>query len=531
MAGAKETPRQKMIGMMYLVLTAMLALQVSAALIEKFTLLNRSLESANTTANQNNQNAVTSIKETVAKSSNPALYADVIRKADEVRQMTNTVVGELDALKAEVIQAGGGPSEDGTTVKNPQEEEKVAILMVGNGKNGKAIPMKERLNKYVQDLEKFADPGTKFAPLALDGREDPIANRSADQRRKDFAELNFLQTPVPAALALLSQKQSEIRRYENTVLDQLAAKVGAKELKFDKVFGMISAKSNTVVAGTPFEAEMFIAASSSAITPRMSFNGAGVPVKDGKATIKFTAQGGAYDSKGLARKTYTGNISYNDASGQAKTLTVTGEYFVAKPTYSIESGTLPPLYLGCANKLNFVSPQLGALWQPSFSANGGQVLAGGGGKITVVPSSRTCTVRIVNGGNVMGDEPFKVRLVPKPEIVVFGNGGPIDERRGASASGLRSIEVRAVADEDFKVTNPEDARYRIGEVLVSLARGGRKVAGPVSLSGGGSIGSLAQSAQPGDRYVVEVKGCERKNFQGNVSSVNIGNLVRNIPLN
>ncbi|MCY7351304.1 MAG: gliding motility protein GldM [Cytophagaceae bacterium] len=531
MAGAKETPRQKMIGMMYLVLTAMLALQVSSALIEKFTLLNRSLETANASSSERNQNDVTNIKETVAKSSNPALYQDVLKKADEVRQVSNAMVGEIDAIKTEIIQdAGGGLDEQGN-INNPKEEERVAILMVGNSnRKGKAYPLKDRMNQYVLGLSKYADPGTKFAPLALDAREDPIANLSTEQRRKDFAELNFAQTPVPAALAVLSQKQSEIRRYENTVLDQLAAKVGAKEVKFDKIFGMISAKSNTVVAGTPFEAEMFIAASSSGITPRMSFNGAAVPVKDGKAIIKFTAQGGAYDSKGLARKVYTGNISYNDPSGQTKTLTVTGEYFVAKATYSIESGTLPPLYLACANKLNFVSPQLGALWQPSFPASGAQIISGGGGKLTIVPNSNRVSMRVVNQGNVLGEENFKVRLVPKPDIVVFSNGAPVNEKQGMSASSLRSIDVRAVADPDFKATNPEDAQYRVTEVIVSLVRGNRRI-GNISLSGGGSISGLAQTAQAGDRYVVEVKGCQRKNFQGNISPVNIGNRIVQISLN
>jgi gliding motility-associated protein GldM len=531
MAGAKETPRQKMIGMMYLVLTAMLALQVSSALIEKFVLLNRSLESANTSSNEKNQAAVAGIKEAVNKSSNPSLYADVLRKADEVRQTSNTVIGEIDALKNEIVQEAGGGLDEQGNIKNPKEEERVAILMVGNAnRKGKAYALKDRLNGFVQTLGKYADPGTQFAPLAVDAREDPIASLSTDQRRKDFAELNFAQTPVPAALAVLSQKQSEVRRYENTILDQLAAKVGAKEVKFDKIFGMISAKSNTVVAGTPFEAEMFIAASSSAITPRMSFNGAAVPVKDGKAVIKFTAQGGAYDNKGIARKTYTGNISYNDPSGGVKTLTVTGEYFVAKPSYSIETATVPALYFGCANRLNFVSPQLGALWQPSFGGSGAEIISGGGGKVTIVPNASQVTLNVNNQGNTLGVERFKVRLVPKPDIVVYGNGRPIDEKRGEAASALRSLEVRAVADENFKATNPEDAKFRVTDVTVNLVRGGRRI-NAVEVGGGGSISGLAQAAQPGDRYVLEIKGCQRMNFQGKVSSVNIGNKIVTIPLN
>jgi gliding motility-associated protein GldM len=530
MAGHNETPRQKMIGMMYLVLTALLALQVSSSILQKFMLLNNSVEQANGSANEKNANSVRSIKEAVAKSSNPALYTDVLTSADKVREMANSLVGELEALKEEIVKVSGGRNEEKNII-NLSEEEKVAILMVGGNKNGKAYALKTRLNNYVTDLKKYGGPGTDLDPLALDAKDDPSGRNFPDQKSKDFATFNFAQTPVPAALAVLSQKQSEVRRYENTILDQLAAKVGAKEVKFDKIFGMVSAKSNTVVAGTPFEAEMFIAASSSAIIPRMSFNGAGYPVKDGKAQIKFIAQGGSYDKNGLAKKTYTGTISYNDPSGGAKTIPVTGEYFVAKPTYNIESATLPPLYLGCANKLSVQSAGLGALWQPTFTAEGADIIPSGEkGKITIVPSSAKVALNINNSGNRLGTENFRVQRVPKPEIQILGNGSPIDEKRGASASGLRTLAVKAIADEGFRNFNPDDAQFRITEITVFLARGNRKVA-DVNLSGSGSIASLAQQAQPGDRYVVEIKGCQRRNFRGTVENINLGNPIRTIPLN
>jgi gliding motility-associated protein GldM len=528
MAGKNESPRQKMIGMMYLVLTALLALQVSSSILQKFLLLNNSVEAANGSANEKNSNAVISIKDAVAKSSNPSLYADVITKAEEVRKLSNSMITELDNLKQQVREAGG--IDEQGNIKSLAEEEKVAILMLGGNKNGKAYALKGKLNGYVDELKKIADPGTVLLPLALDGKDDPSSKAFPEQAKKDFATYNFAQTPVPAALAVLSQKQSEVRRYENTILDQLAAKVGAKEVKFDKVFGMVSAKSNTVVAGTPFEAEMFIAASSSAITPRMSFNGSGYPVKDGKAQIKFIAQGGSYDANGLSKRSYSGSITYNDPSGGTKTIPVTGEYFVAKPTYNVESGTMPPLYLGCANRLSIQSPGLGPLWNPTFTADGADVIPGGAkGKITVVPSSSKVALNIINSGNKLGTENFRVQRVPKPEIALFGNGSPIDEKRGASASGLRTLTVRAEADESFKNFNPEDAQFRISEIVVSLARGGRRVDN-VTLPGGGSIANLAQQAQPGDRYVIEIKGCQRKNFRGSVENINLGNPIRNIPL-
>ena len=492
-------------------------------------LLNNSVEQANGSANEKNQNSIRSIKEAVAKSSNPALYSDVLVSADKVRELANAMVAELDGLKQDVITAGGGLNEQGN-IKNLSEEEKVAMLMVGGNKNGKAYALKNKLNSYVDNLKKLGDKGTELLPLALDAKDDPSGKNFPEQSSKDFANFNFAQTPVPAALAVLSQKQAEVRRYENTILDQLAAKVGAKEVKFDKIFGMVSAKSNTVVAGTPYEAEMFIAASSSAIIPRMSFNGAGYPVKDGKAQIKFIAQGGSYDQNGLSKRTYSGSISYNDPSGGAKTIPVTGEYFVAKPTYNIESTTLPPLYLGCANRISVVSPGLGALWQPSFTAEGADIIPSGEkGKITVVPNSAKVALNINNSGNRLGTENFRVQRVPKPEFQVLGNGTLIDDKRGASASALRTLTVKAIADESFRNFNPDDAQFRITEITVNLARGNRRIDG-VTLQGGGSIANLAQQAQPGDRYVVEIKGCQRKNFRGAVENINLGNPIRNIPL-
>jgi gliding motility-associated protein GldM len=310
MAGLKETPRQKMIGMMYLVLTALLALQVSDALLQKFVLLNNSLETANQSAAEKNKGTIQGIDSKIKELPNPGAYADISRKAAEVHKIAEAVVSQIEEAKAKVIESGGGIDPETGQIKNPKEEEKVYQLMVGAGKKGIAYQLASSMEDYVTKLSAIADKGTVFPALALGAKDDPIASRDANQRNKDFAELNFAQTPVPAALATLSQKQAEVRRYESEVLGQLAAKVGAKEVKFDKVFAQVSANANTVVAGMDYEAEVFIAATSSGFTPRMSLNGSALPVKDGRGQIKFKTAGGEYDKNGLARKSYTASVSY-----------------------------------------------------------------------------------------------------------------------------------------------------------------------------------------------------------------------------
>jgi gliding motility-associated protein GldM len=531
MAGAKETPRQKMIGMMYLVLTAMLALQVSSALLEKFQLLNNSMESASNSANSINQKTLESIKKKVSDAGNRDFEVAIVKQAEEVRKVAGAMVAEVEAIKTELREkAGGGIDPETGKVKNPNEEDKVAIYMIGQGRNGKAFELKDKLNGFVQQMNKIA--GTNFGPLALDGKDDPLAKRDADQRGKDFASLNFEQTPVPAALAVLSQKQSEIRRYESEVLDALASKVGAKDIKFDQIMAMISAESKVVVAGTKFKGEMFIAASSSALTPRMSLNGAALNVKDGKGIIEFTAQGGAYDKDGLASKTLVGRITYPKPDGTTAEVDLKYDYKVARPTYQIETGTLPPLYLGCKNVLSVQSAALGPLWNPSFGGNGAEFINSGKGKVIIVPNSKNVSLSISNQGNLMGTEPFRVTQVPRPSLEYYINGAVADERRGVQASMARNIRVDAVADPSFKAFSPEDANFRVGEMTVRLVRNNRPVGQPVSISGpSGSIASLASQAQAGDRIYVEVSSVQRRNFKGAITDAGMPAQGRNIPLN
>ncbi|MET7256487.1 gliding motility protein GldM [Dyadobacter fermentans] len=529
MAGGKETPRQKMIGMMYLVLTAMLALQVSSAIIEKFLLLNNSLQLSSGAANRINQETILKIKAAVEKSGNRAADVAVIKEAEQVRKLSTDMANELNALKDEIIKdAGSGYNEEGA-IKNPQEETKVAELMIGVRKNGKAYALKQKLNAFTSALNKFSP--NQFKMLAQDGREDDLAKNNKDQRNKDFAELNFESTPVAAALAVLSQKQTDVRRMEGEVLNYLATKVGAADIKFDRVLAMVSADAKTVVAGTKFKGQMFIAASASGITPRMSLNGSPVKVENGVGMIEFTAQGGGYNAEGIVKKELRGQITIPTPSGKDTTYNMVQEYFVVKPSYQIETGTLPPLYLGCANKLSIQSPALGALWAPSFSTDGGEIInSGQKGKFTIVPSKSSLNITVSNAGNVLGSEPFKVNRVPKPSLEVRVNGAAYDERRGAPASGARSIQVIAVPDESFKNFSPEDAKFRVSQVEISLARGNRRIGGVQLNGGGGSISTLAQQAQPGDRYVISVMKVERQNFKGAVSEVEMGNQIRQVSL-
>lgn len=527
MAGGKESPRQKMINMMYLVLTAMLALQVSNALLQKFQLLNNSLEKANLSANDNNNKTVEAIRKEIAKPGGEK-YGDVIRKAGEVRKLTNDMNTYIEGLKEEIIKAGGGRDPETGVAKNLSEEEKVASLMIGAGntKNGKAYELKKKLDEFTAALSKYGADGTKLASLAVDAKDDPIAKKNAAIVGKDFAQLNFEQTPVPAGLATLSQSQSEVRRLEGEILDYLASQVGLKEIKFDEIFAVVIPDSRSVVAGQKYKAEVAIGAYSKSITPRISINGSALPVKEGKGLYEVTASGGDFDKNGQLKRSYKATVSYPSPDGTMKSVEKEETYTVLKPSVQIETASMPALYLKCANRLTTYSPGLGALYSPSFSGTGAEFIPGEGGKVTIVPNLAKASMNVVNNGITLQTFNFPVRRVPKPTIKMVG----IDERRGASATGLRTLTIAAAADESFKATNPEDAQFRVAEFEVNLARGSRKVGGG-TFSGTANLSNLAQQAQAGDRYVVVVKRVERRNFKGEVESVDVGEIIYTIPLN
>jgi hypothetical protein len=219
-------------------------------------------------------------------------------------------------------------------------------------------------------------------------------------------------------------------------------------------------------------------------------------------------------------------VSYQSPDGTYKTVEKEETYTVLKPSVQIETASMPALYFKCANRLVTYSPGLGGLYSPTFSGSGAEFIPGGSGKVTIVPNSAKASMNVVNSGITLQTFDFPVRRVPKPAIKLVG----IDERRGASATGLRTLNIAAIADESFKATNPEDAQFRVAEYEVNLARGTRKLGGG-TYSGVANISGLAQQAQAGDRYVIVVKRVERRNFKGEVETVDVGEVFFTIPLN
>jgi len=134
---------------------------------------------------------------------------------------------------------------------------------------------------------------------------------------------------------------------------------------------------------------------------------------------------------------------------------------------------------------------------------------------------------------VLGTFPFSVRKVPRPTITVSVNGARVSDdvvKKGLPASSARQINAAALADDDFKVTNPEDANFRVTSYDVFLANGTRPKGSKKGLSGAANIGDIMQNAEAGDRLLIVVNKVERRNFKGEIETVPVGEYTVSIPL-
>lgn len=540
MAGGKETPRQKMIGIMYLVLLALLALQVSSAVMEKFILIDQSLAGSAQKDEDANDKELKKIAEAVAERGNKKEEQKLYDDAKDIVKLTHEIDEYLLKTREDFVQKHGGWTDPNKKVKpvGAKSTEAANEFFVGPKKDKEGLEIKNRLNGYVTKCNEILKQyGSKkvLPAIAMDGEVHPLFKKDKVQSKKKFPELYFGDSPMVAVLATLSELKAQVVKVESIVLSELSGQVGASDFKFDAIVPMYRAEANTVAAGTSYEGEMFISATSSTIKPKMKWNGKDIEVKDGMGKIKFrAAAGGTRQADGRYKKSWKGEISLlHPTTGKDTTFTVNADYYVVQPAIQISSGAVNSLYKDCGNLLNVNVPALGASYNPSFSVTGGQKFTGKKkGQVIIIPTAPSLTLGVSSGGTKIGNQKFSVKLVPKPEIIVYKGSKKVNLKNGEKHGSLSTLSIKAVCNDDsFKKNLPKDARYSVNKFEIMLVRGKRPV-GKRTVNGGSvNVRSLFPDQREGDRILIEVLSVRRKNFKNKSLSVpGMGKPIINIPL-
>ncbi|MFN8334868.1 MAG: gliding motility protein GldM [Cyclobacteriaceae bacterium] len=531
MAGGKETPRQKMIGMMYLVLTALLALQVGSAVLDKFAIINTTMEKTNGENIGKNNETLETIKKAAGSSENPKIKG-AKDAAEKVRALTDKTYKNIDELKKKMIQESDGTEINEKLIQN--HGSKAAVMMISKpiGKE-----YEKWLKDYVSELNSIVVaagvPDKKYEDIAKAPKDLDLFKDNKDHANKDFLTFTFENTPVIAALASATESQAQILDYEKDALAKLAAIADAQTIKLDKFILMARPKSSIVAAGSKYEADLFITGSSTAMNPTFTKNGAALPVEEVEGIkmgkVAFNASASSYDKEGNSKQSYKVSAKLGD-----KDILGDIEYIVAKPVIKVTTGTAPTLYMGCGNSVNFEVPALGTNYKPSFSASGGKVIPGSKtGNVIIIPSQRKVNVTVTNAGANLGVEAFDVKPVPRPRIIAKDNNGrDIDLKNGIKAGSIAGLRVNAEAEANFKTEVPKDANYRVRNMSVILARGTARVQERTVTSESIDLTAWRALMRPGDRIAIEPKSVVRMTYEGTPEPVTVSSAdLVNIPIN
>jgi len=528
MAGGKQSPRDKMIGMMYLVLTALLALQVSNAVLEKFAIVNDALVELATQTNVKNAEELKRISEAVtpqAKDSTKQAYAN----AQKVRELTTKTIEATAELKKSFLAISGATGIDGKFIND--HSSKVAYAMI-DPLQGRGKKYEELLEGFRKDLESLS-MGLKFEKLAKPPAELEAFKDDKDHVRKSFLEFTFENTPPIAAYASVTEMESQIYAYEARALARLADVANAGVLKFDNVLPMIIPVQSTVVAGSKYVAKMYIGASNSALSPVMFQDGKSLPIDTDEYGIKygkveFTAPAGGYNKDGIAERKFNALIQVKGQDYKKEMA-----YNVVAPSVKISSGALSKLYVNCGNDLNVEVPGLGTNFVPGYNAGTeAEVIKGAKlGQITLIPKSKAkVKLAVSNAGNPIETVTFEVRTAPPPSIEVSAGGKVLNAKDGVSKNAIGAIKIKAIADDDFANTVPKDAEFRIRKGRVYL-RKGTNLGQPVEFQGESmNLAGFMAQAKPGDVLSIELESVTRRTFKGENEAVVLSNNIKYITI-
>ena len=517
MAGG-DSPRQKMINMMYIVLIAMLALNVDTKVLKKFIMINQSFEVTNSDKIIENNKKIESIRVAVDDSGNRREDVEVLNLSNSIRDKSVSILSKMDDIKSTIVEETGGSDGKGG-IKGYKNLDFVYSYMQDEGQEpGAGSELQKILNNFsdfVQDSVFLGDENSGVTDLAKNADQIPLYEDDLPTN-PSFTSLNFgYGTSAGAGLATISQLQADVINLEIKALDKLAATVGAADLKFDVVTLTTLPDQKVVAAGAKYKTQLFLSAASSAIVPTMTAGGDTLEVSNGRGYYEFTAKGGNYDREGLSKQSYIGAISVTLPGGKDTTFIDTVEYFVARPVIQIQSASVQALYFNCGNELTVNVPALGSEYNPTFSARGGDVVRGSkAGVVTIIPKSKKVDLNVSNAGNFIGSQSFGVRQIPAPEIKARIKGKEIDAKTGIPVS-TPSFSLDAIADASFAEFLPKDARFQVREAEINLVRAGRGVSRQRVNNKNVNLTKLA-GKRKGDNIVIEIKKVARANFRGDV---------------
>ena len=511
-----KEPRQLMINVMYLVLTALLALNVSAEIFNAFEMVDKGLVKANDALDAANKDLPASIKKSAAKGPEFKKYAD---RVDVVGQVSKEGTDFINEIKAFLLEKTGGMEvvEGKEQLKGLRDYDATTRLLVNDGKGeelkAKMIEVKDKFLALIDDEDK-ASFATKL-PINID---DETWKKSTN-KKASWSDFTFGHMPLGACMPIFSKFANDVKSSEAAVLNYLATKVGLTEEVVLNQFRVVSSpKKSYVIKGEKFETEVFLSASADKASNtgiKISINGANLPVNaEGAASWSATA-----GEVGVKKYEAVASV-FNPVTKETKQYSQTFEYEVGERSVTISASKMNVFYLGVDNPVEVSAAGVPSA-QIKVSMTGGNISRNGDGTYTVQATGAqgTKAVVTVSAPGMSGSKEFRIKRIPDPVPLLGGKerGGKIGN---GTFKGYSSL-IPLLENFDF------EAKCNLaGFTLVRVAkRQDPEFAPNRGARIEGQAAGLQGKANPGDKYIFQDIKCK---CPGDAIDRNLGQLVFDI---
>lgn len=506
-----KEPRQLMINVMYIVLTALLALNVSAEVFNAFDMVNEGLTKSSQALDEQNHKVPAIIKKRAAAKPAFAQYANRVDKVSEYGKELSDIIDTYVTYLVDQSGDKDGQISDGDydvfeDVKKPKGERNFDVTTRYLVDQGKGMELKNKILEYRDKFLSLVDKNEQasFAgkiPLKIDEE----SWKHSMTKRKDWADFTFNHMPVGAVLPIFAKFKNDTKATEAAVLNYMLGKVGGEDVVLDQFTVMSAPKKSYIIKGETFETNVFLSASASTASNTgvsISINGARVPVdKNGVATYKASGS-----TTGV--KKYVAAVTVvNPVTKEVKTYRGDFEYEVGERSVAISATKMNVFYIGVDNPVEVSAA--------GISSNAMKVtMTGGGGNInrnadgtynvtvsTPTPGNELAYINVTAPGIPGAKKGFRVKRIPDP-VTKLGN---------KMSGGISSGEFKANTGIIPKLEGFDfEAKCQIESfrIVRSPKREDPKVAENRSGKYGAEATALVNAAKPGDRYYFENVKCK-----------------------
>lgn len=468
------SPRQKMINLMYIVLMAMLALNVSSDVLDGFTQVKDGLARTNDNIEQRNASILGALEAFSVQ--NPEKGLPWFRKALEVRQQTAGLYNTVDSLKMQILRKADGPQANIDNIINREDLDAASAIML-DPSTQRGTALRGNIDSYRQYITAVVSDSLKSASIEK-SLATPSVQRKGEIGEMSWEEYKFENQPVVAAIALLTKLQNDIKYAEGEALQSLLANVDAGDVRVNKLNAFVIPESRFVMRGGKYQANIVLAAVDTTQRPDIFINGKQLGPNGIYEVIAGAS--GNYDYKGYLEVPHgDGTVTRHDFSSS---------YTVIEPSATVSATMMNVLYAGIDNPVSISVPGVANTGVTATMTNGtlsrkGDSWVAHPAKVGT-PAILTVTADFNGKKTEVNRTEFRVRKLPDPTPYISykdAEGNTAHYRgggRGISKQTLMGAPgIEAAIDDDllniaFKVLSFETVTFdSMGNAMPEVSDG------------------------------------------------------------